>query len=69
MRSDNEFVSGADAHKWLLSACSVTSQTDTQPSGDERPEVQLGVPDKPREIQPLRGFGKPTIVSDQNRQE
>lgn len=70
MRSDNKFVPEAKAHKWLLSAPSVASQTDTQPSRGEHREIQLGVPYKPREIRTLQGPGELAgIVSVQSRQE
>ena len=45
-----ELTLGAKAHKWLLSTPSVSPQTDTQPSGDENPELQLQVSYRSNEI-------------------
>lgn len=50
------------------SSLPLSLRSDTQPSGDEGPEVQWQVPYKPREIWPLQGPGEPATVSVQSRQ-
>lgn len=48
---------------------SVSSQTDTQPLGDQSPDVQWQVPGTPREIQLLQGPGERATVFIQSRQD